>query len=150
MNLSSNDFESVYLKKGDILFKKGEKSKHCYIVKQGYIACFSLSKDKRVVPLFSINDHGLIGETDLFKDNPTYSHFAVAMSDVEAIKVPNKEIKTYLRSASDWITQVFQDLGDKINNTCDMLVEHKIVDERLNGGQLFTDEEEVFLKKTVL
>lgn len=144
-----SDFEEMTLNEGEVLFKKEEKCKFCFIVRTGHIACFSLSSDKRVVPIFSVKDTGLIGEDCLFSQDPIYKYNAIALEKTVLIKIPTKDVMLYLSEAGDWMKNILFDLAEKVSNTSDVVVEHKIVDERLNGGNLFTDEEQKILLKAI-
>ncbi len=144
-----NDYDEITLNDGDILFKDKEKCEFCYIVRNGHIACFSLSADKRVVPVFSVKDTGLIGEDCVMAENPKFGYYAIALSKTTLIKVPRKDIMLYLNEAGDWMKNILFDLTDKVKNTSDVVVEHKIIDERLNDGHLFSDEEQKILLEAI-
>lgn len=145
ITLDNGGFEEVSLSEGDVLFKRGDKCKYTYIVTSGHIACFSFSSDNRAIPIFSVRDTGLVGEDGAFLVVPNYGYNAVALSSSSVIKIPVKEIMTYLNEAGDWISNILGDLSEKLSNTTDIIVDHKIIDDRLNGGVLFTDQEEKVL-----
>jgi CRP-like cAMP-binding protein len=144
-----NNFKEVTLEEGQILFKKGQSCKYCYIVRNGHVACFSLSSDKRVVPVFSVKDFGLVGEDSLFNSKEVHDYNAIVLSKTVLVKIPKKDVMLYLNEAGDWMKNILFDLAEKLSNTAEVVVEHKIVDERLNEGELFSDEEQKILLKAI-
>lgn len=149
ISFTDHNFKEVTLDEGEILFKKDTKCDYCYIVRTGHIACFSLSSDKRVVPIFSVKDSGLVGEDCIFSEEPTHQYNAIALCKSILIKIPRKDVMLYLNEAGDWMKNILFDLSDKVSNTSEVVIEHKIVDERLNGGELFSDEEQKILLKVI-
>ena len=144
MSLSAD--KKVQLKKGDLLFKKGNISECAYILKSGTICCFLLSEDKRVIPVTMYMDHGLVGEEASFDDNASYIYHAVALEDSVLVKVPKKDILAYLEEAGAWMRKILSDISARIENTLHIMNEHKIVDQRLCGGiSLSTEETKIIL-----
>lgn len=144
-----SEYEEVTLNDGDVLFKADQKCDSCFIVRNGHIACFSMSSDKRVIPMFSVKDNGLIAEDCVLSEKPRYEYNAVALTRTVLVKIPRKDVMTYLNEAGDWMKNILFDLSDKVKNTTDVVVEHKIVDERLNGDYLLSDEEQKILIKAI-
>ena len=143
--LLGSEFNEIILEQGDVLFKKGDPCKFSYILKVGKISCFSMSKDKRIVPILLTRDSGLIGEDCVFQADPTYRYNAVAMEKSNLIKIPNEDVMTYLNEAGGWMFKVLTDISARVSKTQEIVVEHKILDDRLNGGESFSAEDEKFL-----
>lgn len=143
MNLANeNDFSSFRLERGDVLFKYGDTCDHAYLLQEGHVACFLLSEDKRIIPLFTKKDVGLIGEQSLFHESgPTYTFYAVALSGSTLYKIPREEVLSFLGEAGLWIKNILSDISGRLEKTSLALQEHKIIDSRLNENEDFEVED---------
>ncbi|MBT4791402.1 MAG: cyclic nucleotide-binding domain-containing protein [Halobacteriovoraceae bacterium] len=146
---SSTQFKEQLLSSGDVIFKIDDPCECSYIVKSGNVICFSLSTDNRIIPTFSVKDNGVIGEDNVFSQNEKHLYYAVALTDVILIRIPNAEVMTFLDSSSDWMKRIIFDLGEKVLKTMDTIVEHKILDDRLHANVVFSSEEEALLLKAI-
>ncbi len=132
---------TIQLQRGDLLFKKGEVSTCAYILKNGRVSCSILTDDKRIIPVSLFIDHGLIGEEASFDDGASYIYNAVALEDSTLIKVPKSDVLTYLEEAGTWMRKILSDISHRIENTLSIMNEHKIIDDRLCGGESLSTEE---------
>lgn len=148
-SLQSEEFKEKKLKAGEVLFLKGENCQFSFILQKGHVACFSLSPDKRVIPTFSVKQSGFIGEDNVFSEESEYRYYAVALEETFLVAIPNANIVQYLDSAGSWVKRIFFDLGEKVSKTSDVIVEHKIIDSRLNDGRLFTNQEEKIMIEAI-
>ena len=146
---SSNQFEEITLERGEVLFKKGDPCLNSYIVKSGHVACFSLSEDNRIIPTFTVRDNGVIAEDNIFSKEESYTYYAVILDTTTLVKIPNSEVMTFLGSSADWMKTIIFDLAKKVLKTMDIIVDHKILDERLNAGVELSSEDSALLFKVI-
>ena len=55
----------------------------------------------------------------------------------------------FINASSDWVKNILFDISDKVAKTTEIIAEHRIIDDRFNGGKLFSDEEEVMIRKSL-
>ncbi len=133
-------FEERVINKGEKVFSKDSKCSDLYLLTSGKVACFSL-KDKRVIPLYLVEEKGVVGEDCLFGDRETFYYYAVALEECHITLIPKKDIIDVMQAGSSWIKSIFGDLSEKIYNTSSLLLEHKIQDKRLSSNYDLTDED---------
>lgn len=145
---NETEYKTVDYSQGDIIFKAGDVINTLYIVKAGEVTCVSMNKD-RLVPVYNVIDSGVIGEDGVFSNKRPSNYYAIAMSDVKVLEIPKADIMKFINSTSDWIKNILFNISEKVSHTTDVISEHKIIDERFNGGKLLTDKEEVLIKKSL-
>ncbi len=134
--VDENEFKSISLERGDVLFKQGQECKKAYLLQHGHIACFILSEDKRVIPLFTRTEAGIIGENSLFQlGEAKYTFHAVALKNSKLLEVSHIDVQNYLDEAGQWIQNILRDISSRLEKTSQALGEHKIIDNRLNAGE---------------
>jgi CRP-like cAMP-binding protein len=146
--LSAKFENSITLAKGELLFRKNDNVNDIYLLKKGHVACVALNQD-RVIPIFSVKDQGLLGEDCIFVENSKFFYSAVALEDSIIVKIAKSDIMKFIESSSDWIKNIFVDMSEKIEHTTSIIGEHRIMNEKLNGGLLLTEKEEILIKKAL-
>ncbi len=148
MDLSlGNDIDEKEIKKGDLLFKANAKASKMYLVSKGELMAFSLSDDKRVIPLYVAKAGDIIGEDCLFEKEYNYS--VTALGDSTVVPVSFKDVTSFLKSSPGWISKIIEIISSRIISTQEMIREHKIVDPLLNDGSELQAEDENFIKKLI-
>ena len=149
MDLSLNsDVKYEKFQKGDLLFKEGKKIEDCFIVGTGKVALVKVF-DKRETVLYIANEQELVGEDCVVSESNQYSYSAVAMTDCELIRLSASEMKAVISAHSDWIGNILNNISGKINNSIEMISEHRISDSQLYSGMTIGDEEMVMIKKSL-
>ena len=141
------EYKTIDYSEGDIIFKAGDIINKLYIIKSGEVTCIAINND-RLVPVYNVIDSaGVIGEDEFFFNKRKSNYFAIAMSDVKVMEIPKADIMKFVNSSSDWIHILFN-ISEKVAHT-DVITEHRIIDEKFNGGKLLTAKEEVLIKKSL-
>jgi CRP-like cAMP-binding protein len=146
--LSITNENSIRIEVGECLFKENDTVQSVYLLKRGHITCVTLNQD-RVIPIFSVKDQGLVGEDCLFLKEPKYFYSAVALESSVVVKLAKSDIMKFIDSSSDWIKNIFTDMSEKIEHTKSIISEHRIIDDKLNGGLPFSQKEEILIKKAL-
>ena len=141
-----NVYKTIQLSKGDVLFKAGDIVNKLFIVQAGEIICVCQNKD-RIVPVYTNEHTGGLGEDGVFSDKRPSVYSAVALTDVRLMEIPKADIMKFMNSSSDWMKKILFNISEKVSKTTEVIADHKIIDDRFNGGKLLSGEEEVFLKK---
>lgn len=149
LSLSNSNYETISLNSGEVLFKKGEEANSLYILEFGHVAVFNVSENKRIIPMFSKKDTGVVGEDCVLQEEPRYNYNAVALQPSNLIKIPAADIHMFLSSSADWLENILFELSGKVKNTLDLLIQHNISDERLNYDSSFSDEEVSELRNAI-
>jgi CRP-like cAMP-binding protein len=149
LSLKDSNYESVSLGRSEVLFKKGEEASFLYILEFGHIGIFDVSNNKRIIPMFSKLDNGVIGEDCVLQDDPRYNYNAVALMPSKLIKIPTSEVHMFLSSSADWLEKILFELSGRIRNTSNLLIKHNIHDGRLNNNSEFSNEELAQLRSVI-
>lgn len=145
---SEDDYKSTTYERGDVLFKAGESVRTLYLLRSGTVKLVSLHND-RVIPIYTISDRGIIGEECVFTKETICNYSAIVCEKSSLIEIPRRELIAYINSSSDWMKKIIFDMAEKATKTASLIVEHRIMDDRLNGGEPFSDEEEVLIKASL-
>ena len=148
MFANEDDFKTVVYEKGEILFKEGESVRTLFLLRSGTVKLISVKND-RIVPLYTISERGVIGEDCIFKKDTTCNYSAVVSERASVVEIPRRDLIAFINSSSDWMKNIIFDMADKSEKTAALIVEHRILDDRLNGNSPFSDEEEVLFKTSL-
>jgi CRP/FNR family cyclic AMP-dependent transcriptional regulator len=149
MNISLDDSGQVEkIKKDTLLFKEGDLPENFFIVLSGTVSCFKEYND-RLVPVYSAGEKDLVGEDCLFSDSNKYYYSAIALEDVEVIRITKSEVFKFLNLHKAWVKNILQNISHKIQHTTELIAEHRILDDRLMAGEDFTDDDEAYFKKII-
>jgi CRP-like cAMP-binding protein len=116
-------------KKGDLLFEKGDDANHLYILKQGKVLLLEKT-DKDVFPVNVIEAGEFLGGEVLFKkeiQDLSYSYSAVALENIEYVRVDINDIYKILNKLPDWMNKLLCTLDRRMYDSLDSLVEHKLI-----------------------
>lgn len=149
MNLLLNDFKEKHISEGNLLFREGDKANSLYLLKSGLICNFLITKDKRVVPISSLKNEGVIGEEGVFSDSLIHKHNSISLTDVTVYVIPVKTIDKIMQESPSWIKNVLLNLSEKVEKTQEMLAEHKIIDSRNFQDEHFSAEYEKIILKAL-
>lgn len=141
-------YEEKTFARGDVLFREGDKVKSLYLLKSGSAILVSNNND-RFVPLYYLDDRGLIGEDCVFKKDSTANYSVVFLNATKVVEIPKSDIMSYINDSADWIKTILTDMADKCSKTSSLIVEHKIIDEKLSGNKSFGDEMEATIRKAL-
>lgn len=149
MDLSLNsDVKFEKMAKGEVLFKEGKKITDCFIVSSGKVALVKVF-DNRETVFYVAKEQELFGEDCVVSESKEYYYSAIAMEDCELIRLSASEMSAIVGSHADWIGNILNNISEKINNSIEMISEHRITDDELYAGLSFTDEDMVMIKKAI-
>jgi CRP-like cAMP-binding protein len=149
MNISLNSFaHSVSFEKNDVIFKEGELPDKFYIVESGLVRCLKWS-DKRLVPVLTVGEGELVGEDCILSDSNQYFYSAVALEDCKLVVIEKSDVFAFLDSQSPWVKSILDNMSGKIQQTTELIAEHKLSDDSLVKNREFSEEEEVLLRSKV-
>ncbi len=126
---ASTDLQTIKKNKGDVLYKKGDDANHLYIIKSGKVLLLD-QKNKDIFPVNVIDAGEFAGGEILFKkeiQDITYEYSAIAIENVEYVRVDINDIYKILNSLPDWMNKLLCTLDKRLYDSMDSLVEHKLI-----------------------
>jgi CRP/FNR family transcriptional regulator, cyclic AMP receptor protein len=139
---NSYGFEKpLEVRKGQVLFAKGESSAYLYIVEEGEVGIF-LDENEKLTLLNTIGEKDFIGEISMFSDDKRNAT-AIALEDTYLIVVKKVEIQKVLKSCPEWVTNIMLTLSDRLRNTTEVLREHRVVDDMRSAATRSLSPEEI-------
>jgi CRP-like cAMP-binding protein len=143
--LLNNNEETVDFEKDSVIFREGDIPEVFYIILSGSVRCLKW-KDKRLSPIFTATQGDIVGEDCVLSDSNKHFYSAVALSNCRLIRVEKNDVFKYLNSQSPWVRMILDNLSEKIQQTTDVIAEHRIIDDSLLKNVDFSQEEEVLFK----
>ncbi len=134
-------------KKDNLIFHSSSSAECLYIVKTGKVLVVK-EVDKRIIPIKVVEANGFLGE-GVVGTKAAWGVSAIALEDSELVSVPKKEMMQFFDEAPAWVKTVVETITSRINQTQDLLAEHKIIDSELCGGIELNSAFEVKLKKII-
>ncbi|MEX0798355.1 MAG: cyclic nucleotide-binding domain-containing protein [Bacteriovoracaceae bacterium] len=149
MTISLNEnFKSEIFEKGDVLFQEGDKTSAFFIVVKGKVICAKKSSDRFVV-VYLAKDKELVGEDSVFRNLGKHDYGAIALEKSELVRVESSDVYASVGNQSDWVRNILENLSDKVRDTADLIVDHRIEDDRLTGEEALSEEVFALIKKSL-
>jgi CRP-like cAMP-binding protein len=114
-------------KKGEALYREGEKATTVYLVQSGSVS-LHLTRQKQTIELCIVGTNQIVGEHAL-SGGLTHPHSAVCTSETKVIELPVEAVKAQLESASQLFKFLAKGLSDKL----------KVVFKELQSARLERD-----------
>lgn len=152
LELLMNDFlsedgpKSVKFKKGQVLYVEGEPSNYVYLIKSGIVKLIK-EDTGRLISIARLKDKEFIGLESFFAD-ASRKESAVAVEETNAFMIKRSDLKASMKSCPDWMNDLMKIMGERLENTMDILRAHQISDD-LDDGFGFGPDEEVKIKKSI-
>ena len=99
-------------KKGESLFKEGEKALNVYLIQSGSVNLF-LTRQKQTIELCILGSTQIAGEHGL-SGVMTHPHSAVAVAEVKVIELPVEAIKAQIETGSQLMKFLSRSMSDKL------------------------------------
>ncbi|MBY0518335.1 MAG: cyclic nucleotide-binding domain-containing protein [Bacteriovoracaceae bacterium] len=144
MNISLNDSTKA-VKKDTILFKEGDKPTHLIVIESGSVLCLKKSKE-RLIPVLWADAQKVLGEEAILT-NEVHHYSAIVMEDAEIVQIEASMVQNVIATSPKWITELFETLGDRSQDTASAIAEHRLSHPDLSGGQDLSPQEETRIKK---
>ncbi len=107
------------LKKGQLVFKAGDKSDGMYLIRKGEL-CVYLEQDGKEVVLATINEGGMVGEMALF-DNQPRSASVRAAKDAEVTLISTEDFAKLMKQIPKWFVGLMSALSTRLRQTNERL-----------------------------
>ena len=107
------------LKKGETLFKEGERGTEAYLIKTGYVSVWRIEESKRV-NLATKAEGEIVGEMALI-DDTTRSATITAESDIEVEVITKKQLRKMLSEAPDTLSAILHQLLESLRCANDLI-----------------------------
>lgn len=121
----------VLFNAGDVLFRNGDARTALYVIKSGRVEISKTDASGARLPLGIVGQGEFLGETGLLDDHPYHGTWAIALSDVEAIRIPHESIAEQLEKAPQWLVSMAKGLADKLRRTNELIQRNGVADAKL-------------------
>ncbi|MCB0365882.1 MAG: cyclic nucleotide-binding domain-containing protein [Bdellovibrionaceae bacterium] len=105
------------LKRGDLLFKEGEKITHVYVVQSGKVSLF-LERSGRKIEIMEGKTSHVMGEAALFTNNAKHLLSAEAAGPCKILEVPIEVMKAQVDSSQPGVKLVVKSLVEGTKQNC--------------------------------
>jgi CRP-like cAMP-binding protein len=125
---------------GTVIFKQGKASKHLYLLKKGEVR---LVKDngQRLLAVRLCRGEEILNEVEVLTNkSPEYS--AIALSEVQLVKVDAGDIRQVLKLGPSWIKELLDTLCERLNHTEELILEHGLQSTELDKDFMISKQEQ--------
>ena len=105
---------------GEVVFREGDESDTCYIVRSGQARALRAHSDGRAITLANFGSGDIFGELAMF-DSERRSATVEASTDVEAIGILGADMRRLLRRHPDIAVKLIAALGARLRETNERL-----------------------------
>ena len=116
--------EAKTIKKGELLFKEGDKISSLYLIQSGAFS-LCLQRQKRNIDLFQIGSSQLIGEGALWGLNQ-HPFSAIATTESKVLEVPLDPIKQSIEASPQTIKILLKSLLDRVKSSVSEIKSSKV------------------------
>lgn len=106
---------------GEVVFREGDGSSTCYVVRQGHARAIRAHPDGRTITLANFGPGDIFGELAMFDDEKR-SATVEAIDEVEAIAILGADMRRILRDHSDISLKLVVSLGRRLRETNERLI----------------------------
>jgi CRP-like cAMP-binding protein len=121
---------------GSIIFRDGDFRQFLYIVHKGQIGIFKVTPQGNRLPLGIINSGEYLGETGLLDSKTNHATWAIALTDIEVIAIPESLIHDQLKTAPQWLVALTRGMSQKLRRMNDLIRRNKLTDDTLDKAIL--------------
>lgn len=125
---------------GTVIFKQGKASKHLYLLKRGEVR---LVKDngQRLLVVRLCRGEEILNEVEVLTNkSPEYS--AIALTEVQLVKVDAGDIRQVLKLGPSWIKELLDTLCERLNHTEELIVEHGLQSTEADKDFIISKQEQ--------
>ncbi len=107
---------------GTVIFKQGKASKHLFLLKKGEVR---LIKDngQRLLVMRVCRSEEILNEVEVLT-NKSAEYSAIALTEVELVKVDAGDVRQVLKLGPSWIKDLLDTLCERLNHTEELIIEH--------------------------
>ncbi len=99
-------------KKGDSLFKEGDKITHLQLIQTGSVS-FGIQRQKKSIDIFQLGPSHVLGESALLGAN-THTFTAIATTETKVVEVPIEIFKQNIDAGSQLVKALIKSLNDRL------------------------------------
>ncbi len=103
-----------YLKKGELLFERGDEAEGLYVLKSGNLEIYLENKAAKL-SLALVGPGGVVGEMSLFDHKPR-SASAIATTDCELLFIHNDKFQSSLERCPKWFVNFVSMISTRLRN----------------------------------
>src|SRR5690554_7606844 len=124
--------DSYTVKKGEVIFKEGERVNGVYCIKNGICKLVKLNSDGKESILRLVKKGELLGQRSIITDEVTYLS-AVAMEEMQVCFIPRPEIIKFIKGNAEFSFEVTKEICQQLKEANALSVDFssKTVKERL-------------------
>lgn len=111
-------------KKGEVLYKEGDKVTHVIFVQSGNVQQ-SLLRNKKNVELLSCGPNSVLGEQGI-SGIPTYNTAAVATQETKTLEVPVETFKQQIEVAPQFLKLLIKSFGERLHKAVQEIRSYKM------------------------
>lgn len=137
--------DSTLFNPKSVLFREGDDASELLIIKSGEVLCLKAFKD-RLIPVFLAKGQDIIGESAMLSGAP-YTYSAIALTNVEVVKVPNQDFREAFEAAPQWLTDLSLTMVSRFQNTAGLVAENRVLHPTIMSEEDFSSSLEIELKK---
>jgi CRP-like cAMP-binding protein len=136
--------DSTLFNSKSVVFREGDEASELLIIKSGEVLCLKNFKD-RLIPVFLAKGQDIIGESAMLSGAP-YTYSAIALTDVEVVKVPNADLRSALDAAPQWISDLSITMVSRFQNTAGLVAENRVIHSSIMNEEDYTSSLEIEYK----
>ena len=111
-----HELQIMKFKKGEYLFREGDKSFHFFILQEGEVEVFKLDAGGREISLAQVSAGHAIGEFAIVDRSPR-SASVRALTDVSSVMVSEQAYQKLLQELPSWAIAMIEGLVDRLRQT---------------------------------
>jgi CRP-like cAMP-binding protein len=128
-----------------VIFREGDEAKELMIIKSGEVLCLKASKE-RLIPVFLGRAQDIVGESAML-DGAPYTYSAIALTNVEVIKVPNQDFRQAFEAAPQWLIDLTLTMVSRFQQTAGLVAENRVIHPSILSEEDFPSSREIEFKK---
>jgi CheY-like chemotaxis protein/DNA-binding MarR family transcriptional regulator len=113
--------ETYHYKKGDMLFCEGNRNKHIFLIKKGYVKGFKLTEDGKELITGLYQDKMFIGHISVL-GNFGNTENAQVIDDTLLVKIEKEEMKSIIKDNPEFVIKLTELLAENIKISRDKLL----------------------------
>jgi CRP/FNR family cyclic AMP-dependent transcriptional regulator len=121
---------------GSVIFRDGDARLFLYIVQKGQIAIFKTTPQNERIPLGIVGSGEYLAEIGILDNKASHGTWALALTDVEIIKIPNDAFNEQLKNAPPWLVAMAKGLSQKLRRMNDLVRRNRLADDSLDSAIL--------------
>ena len=121
--------EPVIFQPGELLVQEKTASDAIYVIKSGQLQAYKMKDDVRI-PLGIISSGEYVGEMAVLRES-THNNSVVALTEVEAVKLPKKIVQAELEKLSPWFLALVRGIAERLHDANELLRKNNLIDDSM-------------------